>query len=126
MRTPDVFKIKHIVKYLDDNRQKMQSAFKKDILNVYAEGGEDGSVPPKSGGDSMRLGLPFNALVGKEEAAKAALDDFGAREFSIPQTKLTGKLLLSVSEWSAAELTALAPILVDLVVEEAPEEAATS
>lgn len=115
MRSPEAFKIKHILKHLESTNAAMSEAFKKDILAVYAEGGENGSQLPKPKSESEKLGLPFNALVGKEQEAKDALDSFGKRECTIPHTKLTGQFLLSVAEWTPAELIALDPILADLV-----------
>ena len=113
MRDPKAFRIKHIITGIQKHKDAMGDAFKKDIMAVFASGGVDSKDPPA--GRSAELGLPFLALEGKEDAAKAALEDFGKREVTVDQPKLSGDFIISVAEWSVAELSALEPIMVDIV-----------
>ena len=114
LRDPKAFKIKHMVKDIQRCLDEMQAAFKKDILAVFSMDG-DGSEPALHGSKSQMLKLPFACVEGKEDEAKAALESFGKRECSIKANRLSGEFLLSISEWSAAELAALDPVLTDIV-----------
>lgn len=117
IRSPEAFRIKHLLKEIQQQLDAMKDAFRKDIAGVYAVGGNPENMA-QPGTKSFELGLPFACIEGKEEDAKKAMDDFSKRECEVKQKKLTGELLISVSEWSAAELAALDPVLVDIVAAE--------
>lgn len=92
----------------------MAENFKKDILSTYAVGGAEAPAQPTE--EAANKKIPFQPLEGKLDEAEVALKGFGKREFTIPFTKLTGELLLSVAEWSPAELTALEPVVAEMTV----------
>lgn len=116
MKTPEAFRVKHIIQGLQKNLEDMQKKVKSDILAPYAKGGAESRLPP--GPKSQEFQLFFEAIEGKEEEAKKALDAFGKREFTLSFKKIRGDFLLSVGEWSVAELIALEPIVSDLAVAE--------
>lgn len=109
LKSPKAFRVKHIVKALEENRKKMSEAFKRDIQDKYATAG--GEAPQ---GESLTLGLPFNALIGLEKECKEELEKFGKREAVIDQPKLDGETIFEMGSWSAMELVALEPIVSDL------------
>lgn len=110
MKTPEAFRIKHIGKDLQEYSKQMQDDY-KGLLKEYAQGGNQ--TPPVS--DLCEsLGLPFEAAEGMAEKAKEAIDRFGKIECHIGHKPITGDFLLSVAEWTPAELQALEPVLSDL------------
>lgn len=89
---------------------------------MYAAGGAE-AAPGNATGKSAELNLPFQAIEGKEEAAKEALQGFGKREARISQTKIRADVLLSLGAWSVAELVLLEPLYSEMaVVENASEQ----
>jgi len=119
MQNPEAFKVMHIGKAMQKEMEKMRELFKSSIMAEYSQGGEAGAIPT---GDSLKLNLPFNALVGKEAEAEKAVKDFGKREFTIPFKKITAQFLFSVGEWSPVELQFLDPVVAELAVATDPEE----
>ena len=113
MKTPEAFKVMHIGKAMQAENLKMRELFRTKIMAEYAQGGEAGSDPQ---GESIKLKLPFNALVGKEVEAEEAIKNFGKREFTIPFKKITAEFLFSVGEWSPVELQSLEPLVAELGV----------
>lgn len=110
MRDPAAFRIRHIVKAIQNEFVTLDALRQKELFSPFAKGGSP--QPPQ--GKSLEMGLPFDIIEGKEEAAKKAMANFGEREFTIDQKRLTGEFLFSVSEWSAAELAVLDPLIVEL------------
>lgn len=117
MKSPEAFKVMYIGKAMQAENEKMRSLFKSKILGEFSKGGEAGTEPT---GLSLKLNLPFDALEGKEEEAKQAIEAFGKREFTIPYGKISLDFLFSAGEWTPVELQFLEPLLLNLSV--APEE----
>lgn len=115
MKSPKVMSIMHITKHLQKHQDAMREAFQKDIVQRFAINGSAVEMPT---GLSLELKLPFNAIAGKEQECKEAIDQFGKRKFTIPFKKLTVEDLISFGEWSAAELSLLEPICAPLALAE--------
>lgn len=116
MKSPEAFKIKHIGKALQKNQTEMTEKFKKEIIAVFAKGGEETKEPVSE--VAQKAGIPFEPLEGKLEATKEAIEQFGKREFTIPQNKITAQYLISCAEWTPVELQFLEPVVSELTAVE--------
>lgn len=119
MKTPQAFRIKHIIQALQKEQNGMKDNFQKEVVALYATDGVAGEVKTP---EAMMKGLPFEPMEGKIEDAEKAMAAFGKREFTINQNKISSDLLFSVGEWSPSELIALEPLVAELslVEEEVP------
>lgn len=116
MRTPEAFKLKHLWASYQKEVDNMHDVFKKEIMAAYAVGGEKCNTPPSQA--SREHKLPFDCIAGKEAEAAEKIKEFGKRQTALNCKKLSGEFVLSLGEWSGAELCALDPILVELVAVE--------
>lgn len=85
----------------------MRHSFQKDVVKVFRQDTKEFSKDSKS----LQMGLPFEAISGKEQEAKDAIDAFGKTQFELPMKKISSELLFSVGEWTPIELQHLEPIL---------------
>lgn len=108
LKSPEDFRIKHILKAMTDFNKRMAEAFEK-IKSTYGE--EKGSKPPS--GKSMDFELPFLAVEGKEEECRKAIEALEHEKLEIPGKPLRESHITSLGDFTAAELIALEPITVE-------------
>jgi hypothetical protein len=105
LKSPEDFRIKHIVKAVDAFNKSMAQEFFK-IRDTYGQ--EKGTKAPM--GKSLELELPFNVILGEEEECRKAIEAMEGRKLEIPGPALKESHLIRLCDWTSSELIALEPI----------------